>query len=372
MSKTLPDKIASSIYTDYIESGLIKCGGRLPTIRELQRQYGRSNSIIVHALGLLDSRGVIEKKSDGICYVASEAKLTEKRMPKMIGSVVPAMTEPNFVMRIHTGVEEACREFGYQVISASANLSYEIEEQQVMRLIDVGCEAVIVTPVIRTRKQIKHDYLKSIPSTYPMVLVDVAYPEQKHTQVILDNFNAGYDMTKLLLNEGHRKIAFMESNSSDGNLMHRSNWERCDGYLRALRSAGIVPCPEDRWLIKAWYTQDEDLMNNELIALLRRWKEMPDRPTAIIALEDFYAMQIITLGRELGISVPDDLKVVGFDNLDLANRLGATFPTTNPDMALAGKIAVSLAVQQLEGRIADPTTYVLPVPIRVRTSALDD
>lgn len=366
MSKSLPERIAGSIYEDYIESGLLKPGDRLPTVREFQKQYGRSNSIIVHALGLLETKEVINKGPDGGCYVAQASKPLEKRMPRMIGHVLPAMTEPSFVMRIHSGVEKACQEFDYQLISASANLNYEIEEQQVMRLIDAGCEAVIITPIIRTRKQLRQDYLKRIPSNYPIVLVDVAYPEQKHSQVVMDNFRAGYDMTKLLLKEGHKRIAFMETSSAHGEIMHRSNRERCDGYLRALRTAKIIPRPEDRWASTAWYSQKEDVIAAELVSYLKKWKDAKDRPTAIIALEDLVAMQIILLARDLDISVPDDLRIVGFDDLDLANRLGATFPTTSPDMTLAGEIAVSLVVQQLESRINEHVTYVLPVPIKLR------
>ncbi|MCE5197684.1 MAG: substrate-binding domain-containing protein [Armatimonadota bacterium] len=371
MNKSLPEKIANSISADYIETGLLSPGDRLPTVREFQKQYGRSNSIIVHALGLLESRRVIYKGPDGGCYVAEDSQPLEKRPPRMIGHVLPAMTEPSFVMRIHTGIERACQEFDYQLISASANQDYEIEEQQVTRLMDAGCEAIIITPIIRTRKQLRQDYLKQIPNSYPIVLVDVAYPEQKHTQVIMDNFRAGYEMTKMLIREGHQRIAFMETSSAHGEIMHKSNRERCEGYLKALRSAGIVPRPEDRWCSTAWYSQKEDVITAEMGDYLRKWKKSKDRPTAIIALEDLVAMQITLLARDLNISIPNDLRVTGFDDLDLANRLGATFPTTSPDMVLAGEVAVNLAVQQLEGRVTEPVTYVLPVPVKLRAPMME-
>ncbi|MCE5198336.1 MAG: substrate-binding domain-containing protein [Armatimonadota bacterium] len=372
MRRSLPDKIAGAIYTDYIESGLIAPGERLPTVRELQRQYGRSNSIIVHALGLLDMRGVVSKGNDGACYASSEPRSTATSAVKMIGHVLPAMTEPSFVMQIHTGVERACFDFGYHVVSASANLNYEMEEQQVKRLMEAGCEAIIVTPIIRTRNQLRQDYLKTLPSGYPIVLIDVCYPEQKHIQVVLDNYRAGYDITKLLIGEGHTRIAFMESNTPNGELMHRSNSDRCDGYLRALRSAQIVPRQEDRWLLPGWYSQREETIINELTQYLIRWRSKADRPTAVIALEDFVALQTSLIARDLGISVPDDLRIVGFDNTNAANLLGASFPTTDPDMAGAGELAVLLAIQQMEGKIAESASYLLPVPIKRRVPLLEE
>jgi DNA-binding LacI/PurR family transcriptional regulator len=142
--------------------------------------------------------------------------------------------------------------------------------------------------------------------------------------------------------------------------------ERNRGYLDALRFARKSCRPEDRWSVP-----DLGLLSEEVRTWLTAWRAQPERPTALIAVEDRVAIQIIQQAQELGIRVPEELCVTGFDNLAVGRSFSPPFPTTEPDFRRAGEIATRLAIQQMRGERMEPSIYMLPVPIRRRRAAHD-
>jgi LacI family transcriptional regulator len=98
--------------------------------------------------------------------------------------------------------------------------------------------------------------------------------------------------------------------------------------------------------------------------LLRQWQAAGrNRPTALIALEDGWAHAVSTEMRALGMRVPDDLELAGFDNLTIAAHIRPRYLTTAPDLRRAGALAVELAQAAISGELAQPYSYVLPVPV---------
>jgi DNA-binding LacI/PurR family transcriptional regulator len=280
------------------------------------------------------------------------------------------------------GVEKTCRKHGYHMVMASTDNDYEAERDQIRRMSEAGCAAVVLTPTPRTRKQLQTDYLRSEFLDLPIVLLDAAYPEQKRSQVVFDNYSAGYEMTKLLLREGHKRIAFIELNTAEGDLLYRSVADRRRGYMDAIGEAGLPLVKEDIWtLCVDPVGSDADIprsvlkrlpeeMYPEVIPLMDRWARLEDRPTAVIALEDTVASQLVNIAMEMGITIPDQLQIVGFDNTIAGRTCRPSFPTTDPDFARAGQMAAEIAFQHLRGSTREQTIYVLPAPIRRRKTAL--
>ena len=99
---------------------------------------------------------------------------------------------------------------------------------------------------------------------------------------------------------------------------------------------------------------------------LRAFKEKPpaQRPTAVISLEDNHAAALIRCAKEAGIRVPEELKIVGFDNYAHAREAaGIPFPTTCPDFVKLGSLAANLAIREVRHPSPAPLNYVLPVEL---------
>ena len=349
--------IADLIARDFVRSGTVSPGCRLPSIRELQQRYGSSNTTIGHALSILEAHGEILTAHGKGCFVADKVHRKDKAHAGGIGLVSPVFAAHELAARLTEGVERACQRHGRPILLAKSS-SYEDEKEAIGRLIGAGCTGIVLWPIPRVRRQMKSDYLNEEFTDTPVVLFDIAYPEQKRSQVIFDNYRAGYQMTEFLICEGHRRIACMDVTRPDGEYLQRSVHDRCEGYLDALSVHGLAARAEDRWTIDVYQRMDLALG-----AFFDRHMKEVERPTALITLEDTVAVYAIHAAQERGLRVPDDLRVVGFDNLRACRAIRPPIPTSNPDFASAGEVAVDLVLREIRGQAKPPVVYMLPVPL---------
>ncbi len=359
--KTLKSETTEMLFKEFMESGKYEAGSKLPSIRELERQFAASRGSIEKALNALEARGIIYKRP-GIGSYLADVPSSREPSPKLLGLVTHFGYE--VMMQVAEGVHSYASRNGYNISYASSTSCYEDEREQVRRLVHSGCEAIVITPAIRTRQQLKDDYLKTEFRDVAIALIDCAFSEQGRIQVVFDNHKSGYDMTQMLIADGHKRIAFIDVNQHDMDACIFSTSERYKGYCDALRDGGIEYNPEDYWLLatdRIDYPKREDIL-----PFLHRWTGQSEKPTAVIALEDTTAINLITLAQGMGISVPDDLMVVGFDNLNAAKFFHPSFPTSNPSFYRAGELAAQLAIQQANGEKIEPRIYVLECPIRLR------
>jgi LacI family transcriptional regulator, xylobiose transport system transcriptional regulator len=249
--------------------------------------------------------------------------------------------------------------------SALSREDYEEERRDVARLREAGCAGIVMNPMVRLRDQLRSDYLKREHRNYPIVLLDMAFPEQERSQVVFDNYASGLEMTEWLLQaEGHRRIAFMDWKVPQGELMSRSMRDRYQGYLAALRKAGVAPLAEDRWTVT--YPSMGGDPRDDARAHLRKWRESTDRPTALVTLNDGWAMEMKGQASDLGIAAPQDIRLTGFDNCPMIASMRPGFPTSNPDFEKAGETAVHLLLQHISGALDAPVHYMQPAPFLLR------
>jgi GntR family transcriptional regulator of arabinose operon len=360
-------RIADAIFNEYIVPARGNVGSRLPSVRELGDRYGASSHTVVHALGLLVGRGVVEKRRKSGCYITDSPGKQGRGDANMLGFIT-SMAHSEIITRTSQGVQQACAALGWRLMVAVSGLDYERERQCVADLMSAGCKGVVIMPMTRSREQLRNDYLKAEYRDCPIALIDIAHPEQQHIQVIFDNRRLGREMTEVLINQGHRRIAFIDIGGPDYRDIHKSTHDRYLGYLAALSKAGLPANPDDRWMLR----RDPRMGNPELIApALIGWTQSQDRPTALIALDDSMAVEIIIVAAQLGIAIPDDLEVVGFDNLREGTACGSLTWTSDPDFRRAGEMATELLIDRISGVENTSCTYVLPVPVKqCRSQAL--
>lgn len=366
MRPSMASRVAQQIRADYIASGRLQPGDALPSMRALEAEYGASVATIAHAVGQLLAQGLVRKGRGGRAFVAERDVARAGAAGQAIGLAFPEAARPDLHMRILAGVERAARRLGWQVMVAHGqDYGYEREEETVARLVASGCRAIVLNPSQRTESELQHDYLNRMFTDIPIVLVDMGLPQHRRSQVVFDNFGAGYDMTRLLLSEGHTRIAFMAAFGGENRMFWPSNHDRYLGYVAALTEAGVAAEPSWLWHIRT--RENAAPLIEQCAGLLHRWAADRDRCTAVIALEDQLAICLAIEAREEGIAVPGDLVVTGFDNTADQCPVRPYFYTTVPDFTLAGEKAVELATRELRGEIGVPLCYMLPVPVVRRT-----
>ena len=188
-------------------------------------------------------------------------------------------------------------------------------------------------------------------------LVFIGYPAEIHgiPSVDVDNVRGGYDAAKHLLELGHRRIAHLQ-----GDTFYACTAQRCEGFLKAMQEAGIATLPE--YLIEGSYDgvkTPEDL---------RRLTALPNPPTALFAGNDIIAGQAVKTAREMGLSVPQSLSIVGFDDLFLPPHMDELVTTIRQPFFQMGHTAALLLIRLLRGEEVPASTVILPHELVIRNT----
>lgn len=194
-------------------------------------------------------------------------------------------------------------------------------------------------------------------SALRVVQIDADHPA--FPSIVTDDVEGGRLAAEHLLALGHRKLGFV-GDPVDNPYGFTSSRDRCTGYLETLAAAGHTP-PE-RWVRTGRHGIDTaERLAHQLL-------EAPDdRPTAVFAASDTQAMGVVLAARALGLRVPEDISVLGFDDIEAAPLVGLS--TVRQPLQDSGRLAAELLLAEL----ADPgtvpaDTHVLPLEVVARTT----
>jgi LacI family transcriptional regulator len=194
-----------------------------------------------------------------------------------------------------------------------------------------------------------------VSDAVPIVAVDPHTGPSTLPSVHADNLTGAITATEHLISLGHRRIGFLA-----GRPDLESARQREQGYRDALAAAGITLDPA---LIRVG---DYELETSEEPA--RQLLTLDDRPTAVFAANDLSAIQTLHVARSLGLSVPDDLSVIGFDNIPESALMAPPLTTIDQSIQEMGRRAVELLIGLIEGDLERPGQITLPTRLVVRRS----
>jgi DNA-binding LacI/PurR family transcriptional regulator len=186
----------------------------------------------------------------------------------------------------------------------------------------------------------------------PVVMVDIGHPRVPH--VVIDDARGGELAAGHLLERGHRRIGFVGDVPANP-FGFASSEERRRGFRRALRTAGIAPVADLEYLGRHCREEARALAS----AMLRR----PDRPTAVFAASDTQAVGVLEAARALRLRVPEDVAVIGFDDIDVAAALGLS--TVRQPLRQSGARGADLLVAEIAGHQA-PAEPLAPLRVVAR------
>jgi DNA-binding LacI/PurR family transcriptional regulator len=184
----------------------------------------------------------------------------------------------------------------------------------------------------------ENDFEKFMSIDIPVLLLDSYFLNINANYVIIDNVSGVYKATKHLLEHGHRKIGYLKSSVTIQNFK-----ERYEGYAKALFESGLTPDPA--FTVDLLPTMDgayEDMMR-VLSGKLRL-------PTAFVADNDIIAFGAIKALKENNIKIPDDVSVVGFDDMPFCTIIEPKLTTINVDKNALGQLAVDSLIQMIDGK----------------------
>lgn len=346
---------------EQIRSGALPLGRGLPLERDMAQQYGVSKITISHALRDLAKEGLITRiKRKGTFVSLRPPAAVVARRTKAIAFIVPDI-EDVFITEIYRGVAAAARERGYKVFILSSDRDLEKEAENIQAMRFGAHDGAIIFPNWGRANAEQIFELKK--SKFPFTLVNRHFRDIQTDYVVADNRGGGREAVEHLIRLGHRRIGcigWIESTAVE---------DRLEGYRLALGRHGI---PYDERLVtsiledmkgKPFAVEPASGGYEEMKRLLR----VEPRPTAVFAVSDRLAVGAMKAIREKGLSIPNDVALVGFDDLRYAADLNLT--TVAQPALLTGKRATAILIGRIEGAergVAEFEQVVLPARLVVR------
>lgn len=190
---------------------------------------------------------------------------------------------------------------------------------------------------------------------FPLVLIDNQH--SKYSSVLFDNNFGAYKAVEYLVEQGHRKIGIITGAAEDPFHLTVAR-ERLKGYKMALTMSGINI--EDR------YIAINDWSREGAYKLAKKMLSMKNPPTAIFAISDLQAIGVMEAARELNIFVPDQLSIIGYDNMDFSDYVGLT--TMSQPLNVAAQLGLDLLLEEMETGICKREKIVLQPTLVIRNS----
>jgi LacI family transcriptional regulator len=274
------------------------------------------------------------------------------RKTMVLGLIVPDVGNP-FYAPIARGAESVARRAGYHVILCNSEGSLAYEGEYIADMLERRVDGLLVVPVSdESRANLRQLERHGIPYT----LIDRAVPGIDSDVVQGDSLGGARMLIEHLISLGHTRIAMLAESESVS-----TSRERRRGYREALDAAGILPMPE--LLVET--TVDLRGGYNGMLALL----DLEHRPSAVFAINNLVAVGAVKAIREHGLTVPDDLALVAFDDIEHEVAL-SPFLTVIPQPAESfGTIAAHLLLDRILGYApTNRRVVVLPSELIVRQS----
>ena len=328
----------------------------IPTLDDVAKAAGVSTATVSRCLNEKQkvSPKTLEKvlkAVDSLGYTPNfNARAMAAKQSHTIGAIIPTMENAIFARGLQA-FQETLLEKGYNLLVSSSAYQPALEAQQIRELVARGADGLLLIGYERDEEV--YDYLAR--RGIPTVLAWASMPDKRHASVGFDNRAAMRRLADRVIGMGHRKMAVI-SGIVQGN-------DRA-----AERLAGI----RDSWQAHGFHLDNLPIVQtpyeiengaDALVGLM----QADVKPTVIMCGNDVLAAGVISKARDLGLRVPDDISVTGFDDIELARHVFPALTTVHVPHREMGRLAAENLVALIEHR-AKKSTHQLDVSVVMRAS----
>lgn len=332
----------------------------MATIYDIAREAGVSIatvSKVINQTGRISdkTRKHVQDVMKRIDYQPSvvASALTKKRTYSL-GLLIPDIANP-FFAELARSIEDQAHELGYSLVICSTDNDLTREERYVNVLRQKSADGIIIATGARNDAMMK----QLMKYKLPVAVIAREMPLLAVDTVLVDDYLGGYLAASHLTGLGHRNIAVIAED-----LAVMSSKERVRGYRKALEEAGI-PYDDNLVAVSPFHVEGGKATAKELLS-------GANPPSAIFGCNDLLAIGVVQAARELGLRVPEDVSVVGFDNTVLATIIDPPLTSVAQPVQQMGKEIVQLITGEIDGSKPSKQRLVLLPELVVRgtTSAV--
>lgn len=329
------------------------------TIKDVAREAGVSIATVSRVLN--NKEWVKDETRDKILAVVEKmnyvtnfsAKNLRNNKSNSIGVIVPEVSVP-FYAQIIKGIENKANEMNLRLIVCDADNNLDKELDFARFLYDSSIDGLILIIPLMSNEEIvkmKHD-------KRPVVVFGRNMEEYNIPSITVDNTLGVYHAVKHLHSHGFTKIAFIGGNETE----KLDRWERIQGYKQALKECDLEFRPD--YLENGLY--QEEAASSAFIRLMK----LSDPPNAIFCGNDEMALGVLKAARKLGIKIPEQVGLIGFDNIPVCQYTSPTLTTINQPTYTIGNLCCKKLIYSLNNRDEDThyTNLVIRPDLVIRES----
>jgi LacI family transcriptional regulator len=316
-------------------------GRQTATLKDIAQKTGYSVNTVSRALRdkddvAPDTRQKIKRIAAQIGYVGNmQAAALRRGYTNTIAVILGDVSNPHFAIMMKE-IETRAREYGYSSFLLNSNEDDDLELEAIQLAVSKNVDGIILCPAQKSARNV--EYLKSIG--IPFVLIGRRFQHIRTDYVICNDELGGYQATRYLLEQGHRRILML-----NGPGYISSARERLEGYLRAYREAGV---PADSSLIC-----EIPIVTDPAYRPLEKLNLEQKSFTAVFAFSDILGWEIWKYLLQHGKSVPADCSVVGFDHIQSRIDLPFSLTSIRSFKRRMSNAAVDLLVARMKGMPAE-------------------
>jgi LacI family transcriptional regulator len=328
----------------------------VPTIRDVAKQAGVSVATVSRVLNnsgpvSAGTRERVEQVAEALRYSPHRgAQGLIMRRTRNLGVILPDLYG-EFFSEVIRGMDQATQRAGYNLLVSSSHDDRSEIDAAVRAMRGRVDGLVLMTPDTSVGS-----VEEVIRPSLPVVLMNTPASSARVPTINVDSYGGSYAMVGHLVSGGHERVALI-----GGDPRNHDARERHRGYAAALRDAGLEARPE-------WQVRSDFRKSGGWAAVRELMRRAGPRPTAIFAANDAMAVGALSSLQELGLEVPRDVAVAGFDDIPLARYLSPALTSVQVDNSGLGARAVELLLESVDGGSADPVHEVLPTTLVIRRS----
>lgn len=328
-----------------------------PTIYDVAERSGTSISTVSRVLNSpekvrAETRQKVVDAIDTLGFIPkAEARARALRQNGRIGVITPFFTAPSFVQRLR-GIAGELSNKNSELVIYTVDSVNRLQSYITSLPLTGNLDGLVIMSLPVDDAYV--DIL--IKHNVPTVLIE--FPNSKLNSVEIDDVAGGRMVAEYLVAKGHRRIAFLGDTDLPEYAIHPVSL-RLVGFRKGLQEAGIAL--DDKFVRLAPYTIEQTRQAaHELL-------KTSNPPTAVFAATDFQALSMIQVAHQLGVRIPDELAVIGFDDLDMAEFADLT--TVRQHLDESGRLAVEILLAHIEDDSRPVQHIKLPLTIIERLTA---
>ena len=351
-------------------------GERIPTETQLSKHLDISRTTVRIALQRIEIEGLIKRTAGRGTFIVYQPQ-------GHVNSRSIGYLTCSFHNEIHTNIlnsaQTELRSAGYQVIFSNSQ-DRDDEARILQQLLDDNVAGLMLWVNAKPTDLTRSILLEYEGRKIPIVFMDRPVAGIRADYVSSDNFGGSYDLVQHLIELGHQQIVSLMPNIDD---LHPVN-ERHRGYVAAIEERGMVayapwkinPPARHEFHETDIYSLVGEQSQQITEQVVRLMNEGPhnhggEPPTAIACINDILAIITISALRKIGYQVPDNVSVVGFDDIGMASHIGVPLTTVSQNAYELGKVASRMLVDRLQGRDGPPRSFQVPTIMRIRKSSAE-